>query len=474
MFVVNVGTMTLLDNFTSWEGGIYIGAWTFDANDFDILTASFYTEAYDDNPDFYEPIIYMGSGTWSVGGGGFYVQNYGGYYVTVHQETSTVKMIGDNAGDVDFLVSDGTLTLTNATFYNLWIAFTGDSRIRIGGNETDNTEIRNLVFNQIKVDPWVTFLVNPRCEITTANWDGTGSPGNEITISSVEPVYGPIGDTSIDNPWRGYVVGDDLTLDGWNADAVIEVTSVSAESLGTEKVTNGSFTGSATGWSLSSWWSYNSDNIACNGVSTPQASQTFSVTPNTVYKITFTLSGGNSWTMRIYFNNSYFNVFNDPFPDGTYTYFINSWVSDTGQGIRFSSQDATPWTGNLDNVSIKELISHGGLITGYTVTTPGTGYGPIGSSYGLLGWSPWVQGYLLLDTIDVTTEAHTLTKSWGWVIDADYLAIAHSIATPSNTWYAGNNSIDNQALVEAGSWWIFSESWGPPPSDTASFLAFLM
>lgn len=55
-----------------------------------------------------------------------------------------------------------------------------------------------------------------------------------------------------------------------------------------------------------------------------------------------------------------------------------------------------------------------------------------------------------------TTGTHTLTKAGGGQVRSDYLSIQHSVATPSNTWYAGLNSTDNQAVATAGSGWLFT------------------
>ena len=55
-----------------------------------------------------------------------------------------------------------------------------------------------------------------------------------------------------------------------------------------------------------------------------------------------------------------------------------------------------------------------------------------------------------------TTGTHALTKSGGGQVRSDYLNIQHSIATPSNTWYAGVNSTDNQSTATAGSGWLFT------------------
>lgn len=61
------------------------------------------------------------------------------------------------------------------------------------------------------------------------------------------------------------------------------------------------------------------------------------------------------------------------------------------------------------------------------------------------------------------TATHALVKDGGGIISTDFMNIQHSIATPSNTWYAGVNSTNNQAVTTAGSGWIFT---APPTPAT--------
>lgn len=56
-----------------------------------------------------------------------------------------------------------------------------------------------------------------------------------------------------------------------------------------------------------------------------------------------------------------------------------------------------------------------------------------------------------------TTTTFSLQKSPSGLVNCDYLNINHCIALPSTgTWYAGTNSINNQAIAAIGSGWIFS------------------
>lgn len=67
-----------------------------------------------------------------------------------------------------------------------------------------------------------------------------------------------------------------------------------------------------------------------------------------------------------------------------------------------------------------------------------------------------------------TTGTHSLVKSGGGTISCDWLNIQHSVATPGTTWYAGANSVNNQATATAGSGWIFTV----PPTGTNSGFFF--
>lgn len=63
------------------------------------------------------------------------------------------------------------------------------------------------------------------------------------------------------------------------------------------------------------------------------------------------------------------------------------------------------------------------------------------------------------------TAIHTLVKTGGGTISCNNLNIQHSVATPNATWYAGNQSVNNQSVATTGSGWIFSY----PPAPTAPF-----
>ena len=55
-----------------------------------------------------------------------------------------------------------------------------------------------------------------------------------------------------------------------------------------------------------------------------------------------------------------------------------------------------------------------------------------------------------------TTGVFNFVKAGTGTVNCDYLNVAHSVATPASTWYAGANSTNTQATAVAGSGWIFT------------------
>jgi hypothetical protein len=60
-----------------------------------------------------------------------------------------------------------------------------------------------------------------------------------------------------------------------------------------------------------------------------------------------------------------------------------------------------------------------------------------------------------IGTYSPTTAAHYLVKTGGGTVDCTYMNIAHSVASPANTWFA-TESINNQYPAVAGSGWVIT------------------
>ncbi len=78
-----------------------------------------------------------------------------------------------------------------------------------------------------------------------------------------------------------------------------------------------------------------------------------------------------------------------------------------------------------------------------------------GSTQTITKWSINGSSGNLVTIKSTTTATHTLIKSGGGIVSADWLNIQQSLARPG-AWYAGVNSVNNQAVATAGNGWQFN------------------
>ena len=144
----------------------------------------------------------------------------------------------------------------------------------------------------------------------------------------------------------------------------------------------------------------------------------------------------NAQTSTIKFTNT--SATNIPFVGGSQIY-NNVWFA------RGTSTASNTITGSNTFADLRDdgIVAHS-LIFGTGTTQTVTTFTVNGSSTG--------------NRITINSDStgtHNLVKAGGGTIIRNFLNIQHSIATPSNTWYA-LNSVNNQAVATAGSGWIFN------------------
>jgi Chaperone of endosialidase len=132
----------------------------------------------------------------------------------------------------------------------------------------------------------------------------------------------------------------------------------SGTSTGSELITNGTFTGSAAGWTLNDCAAYGSNQVTVTytACSDPSITTTFNSVSGRMYTMSFSVSGVSGDTMTYYFDNNSDPYDIGPFTDGVHT--ITFTTNFTGvETITFApfgyNSDGT-WT--IDNVSISEVI----------------------------------------------------------------------------------------------------------------------
>lgn len=128
---------------------------------------------------------------------------------------------------------------------------------------------------------------------------------------------------------------------------------------GPELVTNGTFTGDASGWTLNDCGVYGSNQVTVTytACTNPRISTTVATVSGSTYLVTFTVSGSTG-KVQFYFSNNW-QVFDyGPFKDGTYTVALKATYTGNDTlyiGLWDYQETNSTWT--VDNVSIKEVLS---------------------------------------------------------------------------------------------------------------------
>jgi hypothetical protein len=150
----------------------------------------------------------------------------------------------------------------------------------------------------------------------------------------------------------GLITQDTRNLNWDNGNKWLAVASSSQE-----RVSNGSFTGSATGWTLPTGWSYSSNSVSHNTNGTGGLTQAISMSLGERFEVTFTLSnvtvGGVTITVAGTFVGS-------ASTNGTFTF--RGVVINTGGGITINPSGNTARF-TLDDVSVR-VLSGGRMLTG--------------------------------------------------------------------------------------------------------------
>lgn len=132
-----------------------------------------------------------------------------------------------------------------------------------------------------------------------------------------------------------------------------------AVATGSELITNGTFTGNATGWTLGDEVAYASNHVTSTYMAGDPSitSANFATTSGHNYILTFTISSANNYVYLSWANNSIFGE-TGPFYNGTYTITFTTDYTGSAEAITFDDynyQAGDTWI--LDNVSIKETTT---------------------------------------------------------------------------------------------------------------------
>ena len=198
-------------------------------------------------------------------------------------------------------------------------------------------------------------LYDDAIESLAAGTDNVASGQDSFVWGEKLTVYG-----AQSNAFGG-ISGSQLELPNANTGYEIVDNFIVADdtTLGSEIVTNGTFTGSAAGWSLGSGWVYNSNAVDknANGTATlSQAMATAGTIRNTIYLMVFTIS---NWTVGTVTPAVGTGTGVAVGSNGTHRQLINGLP---GGSISFTPTNTARMT--IDDVSVKEITGGDAYIGG--------------------------------------------------------------------------------------------------------------
>lgn len=159
-----------------------------------------------------------------------------------------------------------------------------------------------------------------------------------------------------------------LTQDTTNLNYISSTRQFGVASTTVERITNGTFTGSASGWALTTGWTYSNNTVVHNLNGTNPGTGNLSQTPTLSWgerwDVSFTLSDFTAGNVSISFAGNNLGTVSAA---GTYTYRV--MTKSTSQGIVFTPSNTARFT--LDNVSAKVL--NGGQVAAGEMIISGSG-----------------------------------------------------------------------------------------------------
>jgi len=216
-------------------------------------------------------------------------------------------------------------------------------------------------------------------------------------------------------PWKNYqtVIGSHTTSPTQRADIFGDTRITRAGTVGAEKLANGTFTGSATSWTLGAAWAYNSNNVIKNADGTNTLSQALvdMTTPIVIgesYLITFVIS---SLTVGTVVGSIGGEQLPSVGKNSTYTFVV---TATTTAPLTFTPSNTARFV--IDTISLKKL--GGSLTVGGDITTAGNIYStltagdiPYVSTNGLLaGQTPVADGTYTVGIGASTNGTITITN----------------------------------------------------------------
>lgn len=303
--------------------------------------------------------------------GSYYLSGDGGNEGILIDASGNVQMtagLRDTSGD---LGTSGQILLSSGSGTN-WVATSSLGLTASATPLTNNDVTPDFVFSSGQIDEYCLTY-----EMTgdTWEWQLCGSGGSSFATSSMDTSLKLANIVTDETGTGALVFAGSPTLTGtvtaasanFSGNVGVGTTSSQAKlaidntvtSFGAELVTNGTFTGSATGWTLGDCAAYSSNSviITYTACSDPTINTDFTTTAGEFYHLTFTLSSVVNEQIYFYFYENGESVEYGPFGAGTHT--ISFATDYTGtETVEFDI-----WNYNaggsltIDNISVRQISS---------------------------------------------------------------------------------------------------------------------
>ena len=135
-----------------------------------------------------------------------------------------------------------------------------------------------------------------------------------------------------------------------------------ANILGSELITNGEFTGDASGWDLGTGWAYVTNNLVATNATANVSQSNVAVVDDATYQLTYTLSGYVDGSYRFFIwgdSGAKRAVTEARTANGNYTETFKISALSAGTAGLLSLQTLVDGSVTIDNISIRQVISAG-------------------------------------------------------------------------------------------------------------------
>jgi len=132
--------------------------------------------------------------------------------------------------------------------------------------------------------------------------------------------------------------------------------------LGPELITNGEFTGDASGWDLGTGWAYGTNNLVATNATANLSQSSVAVVDDATYQLTYTLSGYVDGSYRFFIwgdSSTKRAVTTARTANGNYTETFTINVLSAGTAGLLSLQTLVDGSVTIDNISIRQVIGSG-------------------------------------------------------------------------------------------------------------------